>query len=355
MIEEGTGNLLTADVDALVNTVNTVGVMGKGIALQFKRAHPGNYAAYRAACERGEVRIGEMFVHDTGRLGPRRYIVNFPTKKHWRSPSRLEDIRTGLEDLVHVVRGLEVTSIALPALGCGNGGLHWPTVRSLIEEAFQALPDVRVVLFPPAGAPDPATMPVGTRRPRLTENRATLLVALNRYLPRAQALEVRDGVSELEIQKLAYLLQVLGQPSALAFTRGRYGPYAEQLHHVLQTLEGHYLVGYGDRSAKVTDLEPIRLTERSAEEASEWLDAHAPEAVDRIAKLMTLVEGFQTPYSLELLATAHFAAGHEPVVCGLERISERVASWNQRKAHLFTSRHVATAVERLEENALLAK
>lgn len=193
-------------------------------------------------------------------------------------------------------------------------------------------------------------MPVATKRPRLTANRATLLVALDRYLRRAQTLEVRDGVSELEIQKLAYLLQVLGQPSRLAFTRGRYGPYAEKLHQVLQALEGHYLVGYGDRSAKVTDLEPIHLTEGSGEEASEWLYAYAPEAVERIGRLMALVDGFQTLYGLELLATAHFAAGHDPAVSELDRISDRVAGWNQRKAHLFTPRHVATAVERLDEH-----
>jgi len=152
VIEDGTGNLLTADVDALVNTVNTAGVMGKGIALQFKRAFPDNYEVYRAACKRGEVRLGGMFVHDTGRLGPRRYIINFPTKGHWRSRSRIEDIRSGLVDLFRVVLELGLTSLAVPALGCGNGGLSWSMVRPLIEETFQAAPDVRVVLFPPPPA-----------------------------------------------------------------------------------------------------------------------------------------------------------------------------------------------------------
>lgn len=350
MIEVGTGNLLTADVDGLVNTVNTVGVMGKGIALQFKRAYPDNYAAYRAACERGEVRLGQMFVYDTGRLGCGRYVINFPTKQHWRSRSRLEDIASGLADLRQVVQDLELSSVAVPALGCGNGGLAWATVRPLIEETFQALPDVRVVLFPPAGAPDPATMPVATRRPSLTPNRAALLVALDRYLRRARAQEVREGVSELEIQKLVYFLQVLGQPFRLEFSRGRYGPYAEKVHHVLQALEGHFLLGYGDRSAKVTDLEPIRPTDGAVEEASERLDS---DTAERITALLTLIEGFETPYSLELLATAHFAASHQPAAAKSAEISARVASWNLRNARMFTPRHVAIAVERLGERELL--
>jgi O-acetyl-ADP-ribose deacetylase (regulator of RNase III) len=140
MIEEGRGNLLSADVDALVNTVNTLGVMGKGIALQFKRAFPANYRAYREACARGDVRLGRMFVFDTGVLGPRRYIVNFPTKEHWRSRSRLDDIRTGLDALVREVAERGITSIAIPALGCGNGGLAWADVRPLIEQPRHGCP-----------------------------------------------------------------------------------------------------------------------------------------------------------------------------------------------------------------------
>lgn len=152
MIEEGSGNLLTAEVDALVNTVNTVGVMGKGIALQFKRAYPANFSAYRAACDRGEIQPGRMFVVDTAVNGPRKYIVNFPTKRHWKSNSRLEDISAGLDDLVRVVREQGIRSIAIPALGCGNGGLDWQVVRPLIEQACARTPDVRAVIFPPAGA-----------------------------------------------------------------------------------------------------------------------------------------------------------------------------------------------------------
>lgn len=143
---------------------------------------------------------------------------------------------------------------------------------------------------------------------------------------------------------------MLGQPLRLEFARARYGPYAEQVHYVLQALEGHYVVGYGDRSAKVTDLEPIRPTEGSANEASERIDAEAAERVDA---LLNLVDGFETPYSLELLATAHFAAHHEPPSAEANEISARVASWNLRKARLFTPRHVAIAIDRLSEREML--
>ncbi|MFI0791457.1 macro domain-containing protein [Micromonospora rubida] len=149
MIEVGRGDLLTAEVEALVNAVNTVGVMGKGIALQFKHAYPDNYAIYRAACKAGKVELGRMLVFDSGRQGHRRYVVNFPTKGHWRSGSTLADVRAGLVDLVRVIRDRRIESIAVPALGCGNGGLSWDEVRPLIEAAIDELPEVRVLLFPP--------------------------------------------------------------------------------------------------------------------------------------------------------------------------------------------------------------
>lgn len=353
MIEFGHGNLLTQDVDALVNTVNTVGVMGKGIALQFKRAFPANYKAYRSAAMRDEIRLGEMFVFDSGLVGPRRYIVNFPTKGHWRSPSRIEDIESGLTDLVHRLPDLNVTSLAMPALGCGNGGLDWSEVRPMIEQAFGSVPEIRVVVFPPAGAPPPETMPVATPRPSMTSNRATLLTAMASYLKSARTLDVREGVSELEVQKLAYFLQVLGQPSDLTFARGRYGPYAERLHHVLQQLEGHLISGYGDRSAPVTELRPINLVEGVLDEAGTWLTSNGDGELERVEALMALTDGFATPYSLELLATAHFAARQAPPTNDLVDIADRVTDWNLRKARLFTARHVELAGRHLREHNLL--
>ncbi|MFY1598358.1 macro domain-containing protein [Micromonospora sp. WMMD737] len=149
MITVRHGDLLDADVEALVNPVNTVGVMGKGLALAFKRAHPANFTAYRAACAAGTVRLGRMFVYDSGTPGRHRYVVNFPTKGHWRSPSRLAGIESGLPNLVRVLRDDRIASVAVPALGCGNGGLDWAEVRPLIEAALVDLPNVQVCLYEP--------------------------------------------------------------------------------------------------------------------------------------------------------------------------------------------------------------
>jgi O-acetyl-ADP-ribose deacetylase (regulator of RNase III) len=352
MIVEGTGNLLAADVQALVNTVNTVGVMGKGIALQFKRAFPANYAVYRAACERGEVQLGSMLVHDRAVSGRHRYIINFPTKGHWRSPSRLPDVEAGLTDLVRIVRELGITSIAVPALGCGNGGLQWRDVRPRIEQAFADLPDLRVVVFAPHGAPDPASMPTATTRPKMTTGRAVLVAALARYAEMARLVEPRTGVSELEIQKIAYALQLLGAPLRLQFATGHYGPYAEALHHVLQTLEGHQLIGYGDRSAKVAELRPITVTPGAEDEATAFL-AGDRDSLDRLDRLEELVTGYETPYALELLTTVHFVAHHSPPSADSAVLIERVARWSSRKAQLFTPHHIAVAAAHLADFGLM--
>lgn len=352
MIEQGHGNLLTADVEALVNTVNTVGVMGKGIALQFKRAFPANFRAYRDACARGEVRLGQVWTFDTGVIGPRRYVFNFPTKKHWRSGSRLKDIAAGLESLVDEVRELGVTSVAIPALGCGNGGLAWEDVRPLIERAGHRMGDVRAVVYPPEGAPPPAAMPNATPRPPLNQTRALLLTAISRYMGRARLQEVREGISELEIQKLAYFLQVFGAPMRLTFVRGTFGPYAPALSRTLDSLEGHHLTGLGDRSARVTEFAPINLILDSVDAAERLVNDH-PADLQRLTSLLELLEGFETPYSLELLATVHFASGHEPKTAEPADLADRVVSWSLRKARMFTAKHVELASTRLADQQLL--
>jgi O-acetyl-ADP-ribose deacetylase (regulator of RNase III) len=147
MIHTARGNLLEALVEALVNPVNTVGVMGKGLALQFRTAFPVNYKSYQAACACGAVRVGKMFVTEHQPDANPRYIINFPTKAHWRNPSRLEYITEGLADLARVLRERRITSIAVPPLGCGLGGLEWAVVKPLVVEAFAKFPELDVVLF----------------------------------------------------------------------------------------------------------------------------------------------------------------------------------------------------------------
>jgi O-acetyl-ADP-ribose deacetylase (regulator of RNase III) len=352
MISEETGSLLDSPADALVNTVNTAGVMGKGLALQFKQAFPANFRAYQAACRHGEVRLGRMFVYEPGVPGQPRYLVNFPTKGHWRDRSSLEGVREGLADLRRLVLDRCITSIAVPPLGCGNGGLDWRDVRPLIDEALGDLPGVRVLLYPPQDAQSPASMPVRTQRPRMTAGRAALLALLGEYVELSWlegATVTRGGASLLEIQKLMYFLQVAGQPLQLDYAKGRYGPYAGNLNHVLQSLEGHYLRGYGDRTQKILDLSPVMLIDGADGEARQWLEASADDATARrIADVVKLVTDFASPYGVELLATVHWTATRETPGTGPAALTAAVRAWSPRKERLFTEHHVGVAADRLK-------
>jgi O-acetyl-ADP-ribose deacetylase (regulator of RNase III) len=237
MIETASGNLLRAPVDALVNTVNCVGVMGKGIALQFKQAYPAMFEAYAKAAKGKAIVPGRMFVYETGSLVGPRLVINFPTKRHWKGNSRLEDIDAGLVDLVRVIEAREIRSIAIPPLGAGNGGLDWLVVRPRIAAALESLPDVRVLLFEPRGEPVAEERVTGTERPPLTVARALFLRLMDLY-------GIPDyAMTLLEVQKLAYFLQVAGEPLRLRFERAPYGPYADNLNQVLRRLEGHYYPG----------------------------------------------------------------------------------------------------------------
>jgi O-acetyl-ADP-ribose deacetylase (regulator of RNase III) len=339
MVRYVEGNLLEADVEALVNTVNTVGVMGKGIALQFRQAFPENYNAYLRACRHGEVEPGRMFVFATGRLTNPRYIINFPTKRHWRGKSRLEDIDAGLRALVEVVRREGIRSIAVPPLGCGSGGLDWSVVRPRIEEAFAALPEVSVLVYAPVGAPEPERMRVATKPPAMTLVRAAVLGLLERgALPGSR-------MSMLEIQKQVYLLQSAGEPMKFRFEKGEFGPYAEPLHHVLQRMEGHYIRGYGDRSRGAS----VQVLPQGVEAATPVLQAH-PETLERLERVSRLIEGFETPYGLELLATVHWLAQEEAAVRDDVTAAIRgVHACNAHKAATFRPEHIRIAWECLRE------
>jgi O-acetyl-ADP-ribose deacetylase (regulator of RNase III) len=339
MIFRADGDLLATDAEALVNTVNTVGVMGKGIALQFKLAFPDNYTAYAAACERGEVQIGKMFVFHRRENNPR-IIINFPTKRHWKGNSKIEDIKSGLKALIELVKKERIKSIAVPPLGCGNGGLDWGDVRPLITQAFSELPDVNVQLFYPEGAPKAIEMKIATKRPPMTPGRAVILEVLNRYaLP-----EYR--LTLLEIQKLAYFMQEAGEPLRYRFVKQQYGPYAENLHHVLQAMEGHFVRGYGDRSRDVSlELYPDAVTE-----AENFL-AKKADTQQRIARVTSLIEGYETPYGLELLSTVHWVVMHDSVAGGrekLDNVPSAVHSWNEHKRRTFPGPRIEAAWHRLK-------
>lgn len=316
--------------------------MGKGIALQFKQAFPMNTKAYVRACKAGEVAPGRMLIVETGASHGPRFIVNFPTKRHWRDPSRLDDIDAGLRTLVDEIRKLGLRSIAIPPLGCGLGGLDWDLVRPRIEAAFAALPSVRVLLYEPAGAPAAKTMPVATPRPNLTLARSLFLRLMDAY----KALDYRRTL--LEVQKLAYFLQEAGEPLRLDFEAAHYGPYADKLNKVLEVMEGHFIRGFGDDQKPGTEIE---LLPGAIEQAEKFL-ADKPEPRARLERTLRLIEGFETPYGMELLATVHWIAKRggrhgEPPATDAAQALELVHAWNPRKQRVFKPHHVDLAWDHL--------
>ncbi len=344
MIEHAKGNLLTTDAEALVNTVNCVGYMGKGIALQFKQAFPANFKAYEKACRAHEVQPGRMFIFETGSMVNPRYIINFPTKRHWRGKSRIEDIESGLKALMDDVKRLGIRSIAVPPLGSGLGGLEWNVVRPMIRQAFATLPNVRVLLYAPQGAPAAKDMPVRTAQPKMTPARALFIKLMDRY----SALHYRRTL--LEIQKLAYFLQEADEPLRLRFEKGVYGPYAHNLNKVLEMLEGHYIRGFGDSQKPDTEIE---LLPNSVDEADAFLQEHA-ESLRRLDRVSDLIAGFETPYGMELLSSVHWVGVHdEPAARDEKLAAQAVQNWNERKRGMFRPQHVQVAWERLKHQCWL--
>lgn len=350
MIEIAKGNILGADAEALVNTVNCIGFMGKGIALQFKQAFPANFKAYEAACHAGQVVPGRMFIFDNARLINPRYVINFPTKRHWRGKSRIADIRSGLKALMADIRRLGVRSIAVPPLGCGLGGLDWREVRPLIEKAFSELPDVRVLLFEPVGTPEATAMPVRTARPHMTPARALFIKLMDAYA----ALEYSRTL--LEVQKLAYFLQEAGEPLRLKYEAGHYGPYATNLNKVLELMEGHFIRGYGDSQKPNAEIE---LLPGAVEEATSFL-AGKSESLARLERVARLIEGFETPYGMELLATVHWVAHRggpksDAPASDAGAAIDQIHAWNPRKQQVFKPEHIRTAWSQLDEHGWMRR
>ena len=339
MIEYTQGDILQAEAQALVNTVNCEGVMGRGIALSFKSAYPENFKAYAAACKREEVKPGQMFVYDNGMLSSPRWIINFPTKRHWRGKSRIEDIQSGMDALVAEIRARDITSIAIPPLGAGLGGLAWTDVRPIIENALADLPNVRAVLYEPGGHSEQQV--IGSP-PKMTAGRAALVGLMQRYL----AGMMNTSISLLEIHKLMYFLQVAGEPLKLQYKKGPYGPYAENLRHVLKAVNGHLIDGYtaeGDAPS-----EQVILMPGAVERAEAFLAEHT-DTSQRFDRVGELVDGFETPFGLELLATAHWVATKEHARTN-QAITDAFYAWNPRKAQ-FSHEQITIAVGHLRAGA----
>lgn len=335
MIEFKSGNILACDAEALVNTVNCVGIMGRGVALQFKKAFPANFKAYAAACKRAEVQPGRMFVFETGHVTNPRYIINFPTKRHWRGASRISDIKAGLDGLVHEITSRGIRSIALPPLGSGLGGLDWGEVRPLIERALSPLANVGITVFEPNGTPDPAALR-NKKIPEMTAGRAALVALIERYLGGL----LDPFITLLEAHKLMYFMQEAGEPLRLRYVKAAYGPYAENLRHVLNAVEGHLVVGYAD-GGDAPEKE-LCLVPGAVDDAKAFLTQH-PDTRVRLDKVAALVHGFETPFGLELLSTVHWVGSHEAVRARSEVIA-RTYAWGERKKQ-FSERQIRLTLD----------
>jgi O-acetyl-ADP-ribose deacetylase (regulator of RNase III)/uncharacterized phage-associated protein len=349
MLQYRSGNLLDASADALVNTVNEVGVMGKGVALMFKERFPESSRAYIEASKTGEVRVGQMFVTETNELFPK-WIIHFPTKKHWRNPSKLSWVKDGLEDLVRVIREYGISSVALPPLGCGNGGLLWSDVRPLIDNALAGLPDVDVVVYEPTATYQNVRKTAGVEK--LTPARALVVEMVRRYAV------LGIDCTLLEVQKLAYFMQQsilrlrIADPLQLRFVANRYGPYAEQLRHLLDGLDGSYL--HSDR--RVADARPydtIWFEESKRNYVDAYLRSEAQEFISALEDTAKLIDGFESPLGLEALATVHWLVAHGEGEINLSSVKRGLSSWPggqgsaNRKLQLFDDDLLKIALQRI--------
>lgn len=352
MLEFARGNIFEADVQALVNTVNTVGVMGKGIALQFSRQFPEIMPIYEAACKSGSLVVGTVqtipLSRLTGMSGPQ-FIINFPTKKHWKGNSKLEYIESGLQSLRDEIAKHGITSIAVPPLGCGLGGLEWSDVRKLIVDSLADIRDVRVVVYEPAGTPAAKTMKAAAKKPKMTPGRAALLGLMQRYMVPL----MDDAVTLLELHKLMYFMQESGEPLRLEFVKGKYGPYATNLRHVLNAIEGHFLTGFGDASEEPgKTLEPLPGALTKAD--SYLHEKPRAETLGRLHRVERLMEGFETAYGLELLGSVHWVAKYEPTPARMvDEAAALVHEWNDRKREGFPKAHIEVAWNRLKSEEWL--
>lgn len=342
MIKYTQGNLLDAPTDALVNTVNTVGVMGKGIALQFKNRFPNNYKAYLSACKKGIFNVGELLVVQEGDLTNQKLIINFPTKAHWRSDSKYEYIESGLKELRKLIIENNISSIAIPPLGCGNGGLDWEKVKPIISRYLGDLPSEVLVYTPNAEIKEILQKENIKKEVKLTPARAMLLYLLYQY-------EVYGEHASLFVaNKLAYFLQRSGESLKLDFKAYHYGPYTVQLNHVLGYLNGVYLKGMEQNQIK--PFEPLIINYNKIDEVNKYVENHLSfEQKSRLQDVLKLINGFESTFSLELLASVDFAQQARKTE-NLELLIKEIKDWNPRKANMFEERHIKIAAEHLEQH-----
>lgn len=355
MINYTQGNLLEANVEALVNTVNTVGVMGKGIALMFKERFPENMQAYAKACNAEEVVTGKMFVTATNELMGPKWIVNFPTKQHWRSKSKMQWIEDGLQDLRFFIEKNQVKSIAIPPLGAGNGGLDWQAVKSKIEHALGDMQGVDIWVFEPTAKYQNVAKKTGVNA--LTPARAMVAELVRRYWILGME------CSLLEIQKLAWFLQRVIEAKGLKnelklkFAANNYGPYANNLEHLLNALDGSYLKS----DKRIPDSDPLDVIAFNDEKkalVAAYLNSEGKDYLPALEKATAIISGFESPFGLELLSTIDWLLVKEGCEPTLASVKKGIANWPagqkwaERKLGLFDDKSLQIAIDRMSAIAL---
>ena len=340
MLTHITGDLLKANAEALVNTVNTVGVMGKGIALQFKEEFPKNNKEYIAACKVGILEPGLLLpVWDNSLHLGRKLIINFPTKVHWRQASRYEYIEVGLQALRQLILEIGIKSIAIPPLGCGNGGLEWDRVKELIEQYLSDVPAEVLVYNPNAEIKAVLQQQETIKKEGLTPQRAQLLYLLFAYE------SLGEDSSLFAANKLAYFLQRMGQKMQLQFKPHYYGPYALGVEKVLYSMNGVYLKGLEQGQAKA--FEPLKLNYERWDEVQQFIKTKLDnEQQLRLQRLLEMVSDFLSEMSLEILASTAYLMEQNPDY-DFEEIVKKINGWNSRKSK-FQQEHIRTAYEHLQ-------
>lgn len=320
------GNILESEADALVNTVNTQGVMGKGIALQFKNAFPSNYKVYQDICRNGNFQIGDLLiVEENGLISGKKAIINFPTKTSWRKPSEYSYIEKGLEKLVQVIEEKKFNSIAIPPLGSGNGGLNWEIVKKMIEDKMSHLP-IDVFIYEPNSQ---IKEKLKEERVQLTDARAMLLFMLYKLVANG------EFVSEFSSEKICYFLQRFGAKEhfKLEYKPNFYGPYSGKVKYVINYLNGSYIMGYSSMDKK--PFETLDLVSDGFEKVESYI-LSKPELVQIVNKTESFLDGFYSEFALELLSTVDYISLNKETF-DLEIIKSELESWSERKRTLFSN------------------
>lgn len=326
MIEYIKGNIFDSDAEALVNTVNTVGVMGKGIALRFKNEFPENFKAYKDAVKNNEVETGKMFVsRDRSFNGEEKIIINFPTKKDWRKPSQYSYIEQGLNDLIQKIKEYNIKSIAIPPLGSGNGGLEWELVKKIIHDKLDNI-ETKIIIYEPTKEIKEV---LKKERAKLTEARALLLYVLYDMVKQG------EYVSEFSSEKVCYFLQKFGAEKyfKLKFIPNFYGPYSGKVKYILNILNGNYITGFSDMSKKPFD--PLMLVADGYETVVNFINQKS-ELKEIGDKTKEFLEGFYSDFALELLSSIDYIMNtHE--VFEPDEIKKQLEKWSDRKRSMFSN------------------